>query len=528
MKRARYQLMLLAAALLLAGCFDDDSTYADGNVVGDIVVTGMEEAYTKTAYMGEMLAISPEVQSFVGENDMTYRWLLLDANTGNEDKQGNVAEPTVIATEKNLNYEVAIAPGTYQIRLEATATPSGYTVYKTATLTVRTTFSQGFYVLKETADGNTEVDLMTLDGKQGMNLMEQVDGAPLKGAPQSLVPVYKMNYINTDNDEMENTCAIVVTSEAGDLKVCRTSDFKTVFDRSCIRFDAMADEEKPYGIFLTQMYMGMLTSKGLYSTTSGGGSGSPTSGRFGYPSTECGGSRYFFSDPVNSYGGGAFWDETAHSLMSYDYNMQAMALTYDDYTGEETTQGLMGSECLHCGYNFMSYASTGLFVLNDKAAAARYLYLTDSSFFGTYLTNRIRIPAGSHAANATSYSTCGLSASYLYCVDGGKLYACNFNDDSLPEVEINPQGIGNGETISMVTNQYWMPSMGGDTFDYLIVGTTSGDSYKLYFYETNGGAPQGQPVYTLSGKGKVKCVRFINDSFETFNWYMGPTYCITD
>ena len=140
--------MLLAAAFLLAGCFDDDSTYADGNAVGEIVVTGMEENYSKTAYIGEMLTITPEVQSYVDEQDMTYRWLLLDANTGTEDKQGNVVEPTVIATEKNLNYEVAIGPGTYQLRLEATASPSGYTVYKTAMLTVRTTFSQVFYVLK--------------------------------------------------------------------------------------------------------------------------------------------------------------------------------------------------------------------------------------------------------------------------------------------------------------------------------------------------------------------------------------------
>ena len=519
--------MLLAAAFLLAGCFDDDSTYADGNAVGEIVVTGMEENYSKTAYIGEMLTITPEVQSYVDEQNMTYRWLLLDANTGTEDKQGNVVEPTVIATEKNLNYEVAIGPGTYQLRLEATASPSGYTVYKTAMLTVRTTFSQGFYVLKETADGNTDLDLLTLEGKQGENLMAQVGGAPLKGEPQSLTPLYSMSYINTDNDQMENTNAIAVTTTTGDMKVCRTSDFKTIFDRSNIRFEEMDNDEKPYGFFLSVMYMNMLTNKGLYSIFSSENAGA-NSGRFGYPTSTCGGSRYYFSDQVNAYGGGACWDESTHSLLAFDYNMQTTPLTYDDFTGEELTQNLTGSECLHCGYNYMSNTSTGLFVLENKAEASRYLYLADCSFFGVYLTKCIRMAPESHAAKATSYSTCGQSASYLYCVDGGKLYVCNFNDDTLPEVEIKPQGIGSGETITMVTNQYWMPSSGQTTFDYLIVGTTVGDGYKLYFYETNGGAPQGQPVYTLTGKGKVKCVRFINDSFNSFDWFVGPTFGITD
>lgn len=86
----------------------------------------------------------------------------------------------------------------------------------------------------------------------------------------------------------------------------------------------------------------------------------------------------------------------------------------------------------------------------------------------------------------------GITASYLYCVDAGHLYAMNFNDENMNEIEIKPEGIGSGENIVFVANQFWNASgSSDDKFNYLIVGTQSGDNYKLYFYNINGGAPDG-------------------------------------
>ena len=47
---------------------------------------------------------------------------------------------------------------------EATATANGYAATAEMKLSVSTTFSQGFYILKETADGNTELDVYTQKG----------------------------------------------------------------------------------------------------------------------------------------------------------------------------------------------------------------------------------------------------------------------------------------------------------------------------------------------------------------------------
>ena len=91
----------------------------------------------------------------------------------------------------------------------------------------------------------------------------------------------------------------------------------------------------------------------------------------------------------------------------------------------------------------------------------------------------------------------------------------NFNDENMNEIEIKPEGIGSGENIVFVANQFWNASgSSDDKFNYLIVGTQSGDNYKLYFYNINGGAPDGKPLMTKEGKGKVKCIRFLNTKYS--------------
>ena len=527
MRKTIKSIMLLALVFALTGCFDDDST-SDSGAITQTVITGIENSYVKTAYVGEHLVINPTVEASVGDDKMEYTWLLLDSKTGSADKNGNPIEPTVIGSEKNLDFEVKLSPGRYQLRLAATSKDNGYTVYAATELTVRTLFSQGFYILKETADGKTEVDLLTLDGKKGDNLVTQIMGAPLSGRPVALYPNYGKYYINTDNDEIESANAITVTTDNHDVNIFRTSDFSAIFNRDNILYDKMDTTEQPYATFLVEMgYTVLVTSTGLYATPAAGGYSSPSSGKFGLPVSENGGSRHFFTDGSQS-GTGAMWDEKSHSLYAFDYNQIASPLLFDDYTGADKTQNMTNLDCLHCGLSNIAGNVTGTFVFSDKATGSRWLYLVGTSFFGATLSKCIQLPAESHMAHAVAYSTNGASASFVYCVDGNKLYAYIYNSDDNNEVELKPEGIPSDETITYVANQYWQAFSDMD-FDYLVVATQKGSAYKLYFYETNGGAPVGKPVLTTEGTGTVKSVRFQNDNFSTTNWLFGiQTFSIND
>lgn len=515
-KKIIYQALALALTMLLSSCFSDDSSLG-GDAVGEITVSGIADSYNNVAYMGEYLDIKPQVES---SEDMTYSWLLLSDMTGSEDADGNEIQPEVIGNEKDLHYEVNLAPGVYQVRLEAKG-KSGYTVYKKTSLTVRTTFSQGFYVLKENAEGNTDLDLMTLDGKTGTDLIANMDGKALQGKPMAMGPQYNAYYVNPDDDQMTATNLLYVTTESGNFRVARTTDLKSVFDRSNIKYEEMSDTEYPCQFCSTEMYSGMMTNKGLYRATSVSNWSSASTGQYGMPASECGSSRYVFSD-IGAMGGGVFWDEKNHNLNTFDYGMAADALRMEDMSGEDLTQNLTDYDCMACGYNKLSSGATGVIVMRDNATSKRYLYLTEGSFSGVILSDRRQIRQDSHAAKASYYGLNGISASYLYCVDEGHLYALNFSDEAQGEIELKPEGIASGETIAFVANQFWNPSFSsGDPFDYLIVGTQKGDTYKLYFYDTNGGAPIGKPLMTMEGKGKVKCVRFVNTDYNSYDATFG-------
>ena len=120
-------------------------------------------------------------------------------------------------------------------------------------------------------------------------------------------------------------------------------------------------------------------------------------------------------------------------------------------------------------------------------------------------------------SRATAYSTNGLTAKYIYCIDGGKIYASIFDNSDLSESEIRPQGINADETITYVSNQFW--NGGGDTsFNNLIIGTQKDNQYKLYFYNMVGGIPEGAPINVVSGIGNVKSVRYLNMMINTTYW----------
>ena len=253
----------------------------------------------------------------------------------------------------------------------------------------------------------------------------------------------------------------------------------------------------------------MITSNGVYVSNSG-------TGQFGVPDIESSPSPCYFAD-VYSSGGGTFWDSKTHSLTGFNFNMIATPVSAKDGSGEDLTQNLANFDCMYSGYNYMQWYSppTGVFIMRDNSTQERYIYLTTSSFRSQFLVSRTKLNPNSHMAKASYYAINGMTASYVYCLDGGKIYACVINDADLPETEIRPEGLPDNEEVVYVADQFWNESTSKPKFEYLIVGTQTGNTYKLYFYETVGGAPTGKPVKVVQGTGRLKRVRYLNSSFNS-------------
>lgn len=513
----------LIISILIVGtmtaCYSDD-TDLGGRPVGDISIEGIDGEYSCTAFVGEHLQINPDIKVGYDESQMKYTWLLYNNATGTTNPDGSIVEPVVLSESKNLDYEITLAPGEYQLRLKCEA-PNGYTKVTYTTVYVQTEFSDGFYILKETPDGNTDVDQYTSKEVLSENLFQKVHGKSLEGKPGIMNVIYQSYYIDEETDEIQFSNFLCVTTEDGKMDMSRTSDLKTIFDNVNITFDEDPSLQVYTGFSTTGDMNGtiMLTSKGVYATASQlSYYGSPSSGRFGYPSNDAPASPRFVVENSWYMGCIIWWSDVNKTFYTAnDFDMQGGELT--DMSGDtQYTASLTGWECLHSGLNYIAGNGNGVFVMKDPSGK-RYIYQT--SPMSGMMTGRAEMPASLKMAQAERYCINFNTAYYLYGLANNKLYGLNYTNEELQEVEMPLNGISTAETITYINN-----IAKNDSFNYFAVGTQSGNNYKLYLYEMEGGVPHGNPVKTITGTGKIKSLRYV-DSKYSFHDYQ-PAYTITD
>lgn len=514
MKNKITTLLFLLSSFALCGCINDDSTLSD-NSIKEINISGIEKDYAVVAYTGQHLKIEPTVTD---GGDLDYLWYVINSKTGTTTASGDTIQPTIIGHEKNLDYEVNLAPDNYQLRLEAKDKATGIKTYKYCSLTVSTAFTHGFYIMKQTAEGNTDIDVLNEDGTLSQDIIAKTSGSAMAGKPLDLCMLYNSCYINDESDEMETVDAVSVTTDANNFKIFRNTDLKSIFDRSNVLFETMDANEKVYGFTYTLLTGHvMFTSAGPRNAAGLSFSSSANSGKYGNPLNDIEGGSFFCHD-IPSYGGVFVWDSKTHSLFSMDYNGYSSPLLYEDQSGSDVTQDLTDYDCVAAGYNLMNSESTAVFIIDNKKTGDRYLYQTESSFFQMYLKSRTKVPSDFHLAKASTFSVNASSAKYIYCIDDNKIYATVFSGDELSEVEV-PTQVPAGEKITYVGNQFY-----SSDFNYLVVGTQNGAQYKLYFFKLVGGAPNGKAVLTTEGTGEVKSVKYLHNGFDSNMWMFGVLY----
>lgn len=491
---------------LLSACFEDESVV--GTEVPDITIGDFEESsYTRVAYVGQTLDLNPVVTSGYAEDDLSYLWTIVP-----DQSQDNVTEtyeqPVEIATSKQLSYPVNIDPNEYVVRLQVTSKSNAYSVSKTVKLTVTTRFSQGFYILKEDAAGNSDLDLLLNDGTHSADLLSQIrDEGAMKGAPLSLSMGYDHCYINEAN-EMDAANMICVTTKEGEIGLFRATDLKELYNRSNLLFAEMEEDEKPYMVQFGMWALHYLSNKGVRTNLCG--QMQLSSGKYGFPYISTGGSIYMTRAGYNAF----YWDEDGHQLYLCDYN----GGVYEVTDSEGMPMDLSAYECIGCGTN---RGSTVLFVLQDRTTKERFIYQINS---GGIISEMFSVSASARFAASDMLRLNGLQATYFYCVENNVLYGYDWTAQS--EKEMPLKGIGSGETITYLSNQFMTQP---ESFDYLVVGTTKGgNDYTLYFYKMVGGIPDGEPVMKASGTGRVNNVRYISPSFSYIYAYSGIVYPYMD
>ena len=485
--------LCLATALCFTSCTNDDSTEAMKDP-GNISISGIDkEGYTAVSYCGNYLDIKPEVKSSFDKSELKYEWLLYKNSENNKlndshydiyhgtGKDFDIGKIELISTSQDLHYEVNLQPEEYTLALRVTA-PNGIQTYEETILQTITTLSDGYYILKETADGNTDFD-MCMDGDKAMseNIISAVQGKPMKGKPLTMGVAFNHSY--TDNDGEFKACNLVsATTESGNFKAFSTNDFSEIFNRTNMLYaGSLDDDEIPYGFSNGVFSIFFTTSKGIRSqyasSTSGAGSG-----MYGDSPIKSG-SRFFVGGNYCT----VVWDEKGESFY------------YSDYNGSTFPTEIIypGFKCLDCGRNS---ADQAFFILED-ATGARKLITISMTFAGASLASDVDLLPDSHIGKAADFTVCYSGASFIYCLDGNKIYTYNLVNGE--ETELSFSGFDPNEKISYIScNAYgYAKNM------RLIIGTQNDKQYTLRFYPMIGGKPDGNPDITCRGTGYVKSVR---------------------
>lgn len=494
--------------LLAWGCFKDEGNYDYASDI-EIKVEGIKENYG-SKFLQEKLEITPTVQAVRPEDRCEYLWLIYPEGAN------STSVIDTIGREKDLVWIIDVKPGNYQMEFIATdCDRMNFFKRCTTKLTVSTPYTEGWYVLKETAAQATELDLHSPDRETAfVDLLASVHGAAFPGKPDNLGLFFNFKYIDEESGErsVERTLNIVTEDNA---YILRTTDLATVRDRSSMFYE-MSDD-KPYAL----RNVSMMNNAGLVYLSSHGASFSEGD-RFGLPASsvdhpEMGGSPFGFFESI-----------------AFQLNL-GLFFYFDQNTGTFCTLSPMMGKFKMCEipegcnipHRMVHYGSAGLdmqtFTIKhyalfaDKANSSKhYLYQFLYNPLGGGNSIKIsEIPAAS-SLNRADRIVLNKDLGFYYFVADNKLYrywVAEQRDEPLALA-----GIPGSEQIVLLKERFYNNTE-QLIFNYLVVGTYDGENYRLYFYKTVGGAPAGNPEKTLKGKGKPIDIQYLTSGFVNYNGY---------
>lgn len=496
MKIIRSIILIFLASVFITSCYIDKGNY-DYTEISDIEISGIETSYTKVSAV-DTLKINPVIASSYGDN-FEYTWVLFDSQVKGD----------TIGKEKNLKYFVTKGVGSYTIFFYAKSKSNGYFVHESTSLTVGTLFTRGHYILKEDASGNTDMDLLLDDGRLISNILLNTQGSALSGKPRSMGILYAKQFLDPDLLTKVNSHCLGIVTYNKKVSVLRASDMRQLFTHSTMFFEETDDT--PYK-FLTGSEANIyLSSNGSYAS-SVAYVGAPSTGKLGFPSGESGGSDFWALSPLLE--GMVYWDETKSRFLWSNYIGDANVFTDDVHPTSN-----LNYECLFMG----NYKNVVYSLFRDKSNSARLvLYrITTSSYSASPKVEKVvEIAPSSKMHDANLFASNQYTADILYFVNNNKLYY--YDAVNNVEYELAAAGLPASETITFISNRQY--TIGTPNFDYLTIGTYNNGTYKLYMYNMIGGLPNGAPVRTTSGTGKIKETHYLGTSYSDYDLLMGKRY----
>ena len=451
--------------------------------------------------------------------DMEYRWFIIDPIREKTHMSEVFYTADTISKEKDLDYYVSLKAGRYILGLKVTDNNTGVSSISTTDLEVSTPTSRGFYILKENAQGDTDIDLFSPEVPNTSStgnlffddLLKNNKGSALPGKPLTIGVMYSQYHLDLERfeageEEMTFSTTLCITTQEDSVIFITTSELADIYPDGRMFYIPRDKGFKPIRGFSNLFSSMLLSNQGIHSAyhqLSGSGGRGILSEAIGEPATEHVVSN---SSGLEQY----YWSSNQTGAYAMDYNAEVYPV--DGMPGE-----LRKMECLSAGCSQVGSQEAILYFLlqSSQSPHTRYLAYIDEEQ-GTFM-KADTIPASLPLSTAKVFAACTRSANLIYYTDGSKLHGMTL-DKSMNDRILPLQGIGAGEEITYLSNRYWIYKKDKPfNFDYLIVGTQKGDAYTIYFYNLLGGTPDGAPVHKISGKGIVRMVDYVSTNVADYD-----------
>jgi len=511
-----YLIFITLLITSLTSCFDDKGNYdyenPEENVIGNI-----ENDYHLISFK-DSLVIVPELEGINENENTTYLWTIYSSGSTKEseaitqEKRLGIRSK-VLSEERNLNFKINLSTGTYRINYEVKDGITGLTSLASTYLTVNTEFTKGFYILKETSEGNSEIDIYTSENSLLENLISNVSGTTLEGSPLTFGLWPRFSYLDTTSGDLDTKNFLLPITKKGKLAMIRTEDFKQIRNLEEMFYKGV-DPGKPIFAYANAENYNVVTSSGYFSNGQVANVGIVSSGYFGRVSTlpeEP--SNYEFSQFACLYGKGALlYDNLHHRFIESDFVIGNLHLISDQDAQYKANN--IEDELVYIGGGSLSNKDYAFAIFNKKNSQQKRVYSfgqIDLTKYTNTIDDIVDIPLNSAMTQANIFACSKKYAKLIYYVSNNKIYVYKFI--SRTEKELTFEGLPQDEEITYLENIY--SSVSEDVkFHHLIVGTYKDGNYSIYMYNTLGGLPLDGPQKIIKGKGKVVKLQYLNSGID--------------
>ncbi|MGE8242468.1 hypothetical protein D3C87_579950 [compost metagenome] len=515
MKKINIYILLLGCLSILA-CSKDKSNY-DYSEAEHIEIEGIEAKYAVIS-LKDTLKISPTAKSNK-DGELEYRWGFYETNV-----QGRSEPLDTIARSQNLRYFITEDAKDWIAVCIVKNKKTGYSQYKTATVTVSTQFTRGWYVLKD--DGNnSDLDLYltpqnnVVNGKIE-NVYSAANNHKIEGKANfiSFSSSYKSNILNPAS--YSNTRALFLVTDK-DVQAININNLKKIRDKQNLFLGGAQTISGTTGAFLGSSANYILNNGQLYNIYAM----SANTGQFGNKAMIDGNnstyelSKFMISGASNDP---ILFDNLGGNFVTLaNGSGSTMTIFSDDKDNDIGTKNnnqkalFMGMKSnIYLPDPDYYYKTVGYAILQDKTdPSLKSLCALEKNKYVLKI-KKDSIGPSSKLYDASLHTLLFEDENLLYFVNNNQVYSKNLSN-GFEQLQFNAPG---GEQITFIKHLKYSES--GYAFNFFVVGTKIGSNYKIRMFTKSSGNLDSNPVQTLEGAGTARAIIYIAPpvSDYTYPW----------